>query len=91
MHRTPVWLAVGLLGAIGLVTARVGRAADGAGQPPDAQMLLDLDLLKETDLTREHGLLTRMPILEQMRLLEALPALQTQPRTVPAPNEAKDR
>jgi len=91
VHRTPVWLAVGLLGAIGFVTARAGRAADGAGQPPDAQMLLDLDLLKETDLARDRGLLTRMPILERMRLLEALPALQTQPRTVPAPNEAKDR
>jgi len=32
-----------------------------------------------------------MPIFERMRLLEALPALQTQPRTAPAPNEAKDR
>ena len=90
MHRS-IWLAVALLGAIGFWTARTGRAADGDGQPPDAQMLLDLDLLKEADLARDRGLLTRMPILERMRLLEALPALQTPPRTTPAPNEAKDR
>jgi len=90
MHRS-IWLAVGLLGAIGFGTARAGRAADGDGPPPDAQMLLDLDLLKEADLARDRGLLTRMPILERMRLLEALPALQTPPRTTPAPNEAKDR
>src|SRR2546422_526577 len=72
--------------------ARAGRAADGAPEPPDAQMLLDLDLLKEADLARDRGLLTRMQMLERMRLLEALPVLQAPlPREAPAPSEAKDR
>ncbi len=92
MRRTPAWLALGLLGAVGLVTARAGRAADGAGQPPDARMLLDLDLLKEADLARDRGVLTRMQILERMRLLERLPALESQPQPrTSVPKEAKDR
>ena len=67
-------------------------AADGAGQPPpDAQMLLDLDLLKGTDLARERELLTRMPILERMRILESMPGSQTGTQPAPTPNERKER
>ena len=91
MARAPVWLAVGLLGTIGLSAPRAGRAADGASEPPDAQMLLDLDLLKDADLARDRGFLTRMQILERMRLLEALPVLEAPPRGAPAPSETKDR
>lgn len=92
MPRTPVWVAVGLLGTIGLSAPRAGRAADGSSVPPDAQMLLDLDLLKDADLSRDRGLLTRMQILERMRLLEALPVLEAPlPRDTSAPSGAKDR
>ena len=92
MPRTPVWVAVGLLGTIGLSAPRAGRTADGSAEPPDAQMLLDLDLLKDADLSRDRGLLTRMQMLERMRLLEALPALEAPlPREAPASSGAKDR
>ena len=54
MRRPRIWLALGLLGAIGSGTAATAAmAADNATQPPpDAQMLLDLDLLSGTDLKR---------------------------------------
>lgn len=92
MPRTPVWVAVGLLGTIGLSAPRTGRAADGSAEPPDAQMLLDLDLLEDADLSRDRGLLARMQILERMRLLEALPVLEAPlPRDTSAPSGAKDR
>jgi hypothetical protein len=87
------WLALGLLGAVASGTAASpSGAADGAVQPPpDAQMLLDLDLLKGTDRNRERELYTRMPILERMRILESMPSSETAPRQTPAPNEAKER
>jgi len=86
----PVWLALGLAGTVSFVPGRTGRAADRDGPPPDARMLLDLDLLKEADLARQRSLLTRLPILERMRLLERLPALETQPQP-PVPGEVKGR
>ncbi len=81
MRRTCVWLALGLLGAVASGTAASpSDAADGVAQPPpDAQMLLDLDLLKGTDLNRERELYTRMPILERMRILESMPNSETAP------------
>jgi hypothetical protein len=93
VRGTRLWLALGLLGAVGGGTATtVSEAADGAAPPPlDAQMLLDLDLLRGTDLKRERELYTRMPILEKMRALESMPASETTPRAVPAPSEARDR
>src|SRR5206468_2812018 len=89
--RARIWLALGLLGAIGGGMASSSDAADGAAPPPDAQMLLDLDLLGGTDLQRERELYTRLPILEKMRTLESMPASETGPRPVPAPSEAKER
>ncbi|PYN85677.1 MAG: hypothetical protein DMD87_22495 [Candidatus Rokuibacteriota bacterium] len=91
MGRARIWLALGLLGAIGGGMASSSDAADGAAPPPDAQMLLDLDLLGGTDLQRERELYTRLPILEKMRTLESMPASETGPRPVPAPSEAKER
>ena len=89
MTRNPLWLALALLGVLGLVAARTGRAADEAGHPPDAQMLLDLDLLREADLARDRGFFTRMRLFERIRLLETLPGLEPQSRTPPVPREAK--
>lgn len=89
MTRTPLWLAAALLSVLGLVTARPARAADPPGQPPDAQMLLDLELLKEADLARDRSFLTRMRIVERMRVLEALPALESQTQMPPVPKEVK--
>jgi hypothetical protein len=89
MTRTPLWLAAALLSVLGLVTARPARAADPPGQPPDAQMLLDLELLKEADLGRDRSFLTRMRIVERMRVLEALPALESQTQMPPVPKEVK--
>jgi hypothetical protein len=93
VRRTRLWLALGLLGAVASGTAASpSGAADGPVQPPpDAQMLLDLDLLKGTALNRERELYTRMPILERMRILESMPSSETAPRQTPAPNEAKER
>jgi len=96
VRRARMWLALGLLGAVGGgTTVSSSDAADGATQPPDAQMLLDLDLLKGTDLKRERELYTRMPILEKMRTLESMPASEGGPRPTQAPSqapsEAKDR
>ena len=94
MRRARVWLALGLLGAVGSGPALTpSNAADGAvPPPPDAQMLLDLDLLKETDLKRERDLYMRMPILERMRILESMPSSEGAPRQAPAPpSETKGR
>jgi len=93
VRRARVWLALGLLGAVGSGPAMTpSNAADGAMPPPDAQMLLDLDLLKETDLKRERELYTRMPILERMRILESMPSSEDAPRQTPAPpSETKGR
>ena len=94
MRRARVWLALGLLGAVGSGPAMTpSDAADGAvPPPPDAQMLLDLDLLKGTDLKRERELYTRMPILERMRILESMPSSEDAPRQTPAPpSETKGR
>jgi len=95
VRRARLWLALGLLGAFGGgAAASLSDAAEGAA-PPDAQMLLDLDLLRGTDLKRERELYTRMPILEKMRTLEYLPALESDPRPTqrsgPAPSEVKER
>ena len=89
MTRTPLWLAAALLSLLGLVTARPARAADPPGQPPDAQMLLDLELLKEADLARDRGFFARMRLFERMRVLEALPTLESQTQMPPAPKEVK--
>jgi hypothetical protein len=94
VRRARVWLALGLLGALGSGPAMTpSDAADGAvPPPPDAQMLLDLDLLKGTDLKRERELYTRMPILERMRILESMPGSEDAPRQTPVPpSEAKER
>ena len=93
MRRARIWLALGLLGAIGGGTvASAAMAADSTTQPPpDAQMLLDLDLLSGTDLKRERELYTLMPMLERMRVLESMPASETHPKPAPPPSEAKDR
>ncbi len=93
MRRTRVWLALGLLGAVGGgTTASPAGAADGAGHSPvDAQMWLDLDLLRGTDLARDREMLKRMQILERMRILESMPGEETGPRPAPTPGEAKDR
>ena len=93
MRRTRVWLALGLLGAVGGgTTASAAGAVDGAGHSPvDAQMLLDLDLLRGTDLARDREMLKRMQILERMRILESMPGEETGPRPAPTPSEAKDR
>jgi len=96
VRRARLWLALGLLGAVGGgPAAPSSHAAEGTAPPPDAQMLLDLDLLRVTDLKRERELYTRMPILEKMRTLEYLPALESDPRPTqrsgPAPGEAKER
>lgn len=88
MTRTPLWLAAALLSLLGLV-ARPARAADPPGQPPDAQMLLDLELLKEADLARDRGFFARMRLFERMRVLEALPALESQTQMPPVPKEVK--
>lgn len=92
MRRTRLWLALGLLGAIGSGSATSpSDAADGAAPPPDAQMLLDLDLLRGTDLKRERELYTRMPIFEKMRALESMPPSETTPRPAPAPSGTKEQ
>ncbi len=96
MGRARLWLALGLLGAVGGGAAAASSdAVEGAAPPPDAQMLLDLDLLSGTNLKRERELYTRMPVLEKMRTLEYLPALESEPRPTqgpgPAPSEAKER
>src|SRR5215470_5582118 len=95
VRRARLWVALGLLGAVGGgAAASSSGAAEGAAPRPDAQMLLDLDLLRGTDLKRERELYTRMPILEKMRTLEYLPALENDPRPTrsgPAPSEAKER
>ena len=68
-------------------------AADGAVQPPpDAQMLLDLDLLKGTDLNRERELYDA----HADSGAHADPRVDAElgrplPRQTPAPSEAKER
>lgn len=87
MTPTPFWLAAAWLSVVGLVTVPAARAAEAAGQRPDAQMLLDLELLKEADLARDRGFLARMRLFERMRVLEALPALDSPAQAPPVPRE----
>jgi hypothetical protein len=94
VRRTHLWIALAVLGAAGSgsVVSRSTAADAAVPPPPDAQMLLDLDLLKSTDLSRERELYKRMPILENMRFLETMPSSEaTTPRPTPAPTEVKER
>jgi len=74
-----------------LAGARAGAAEPEA--PPDAQLLLDLDLLAETkpqerDLMRRMSVVERWRLLEMMRMLEARPAAESMPPPPPPPPPA---
>ena len=58
MERVPVWLATALLG-IALAAPRPARAAEPKEPPPEAEMLLNLDLLEDADLAKDRDLLKR--------------------------------
>ena len=81
-----------LLAAAGLLvwTAPGSAASDS---PPDAELLLNLDLLKEADLARQADLYRRMSLLQKLRMLEALKFLESQPPTpvTSKPREADGR
>jgi hypothetical protein len=82
------WGAIlSLIGAGGGVT--LAPAQPATDRPPDAEMLLQLDLLREADLARERPLLGRMRILERLRMLEAMRLLESQ--TDIAPTKRADR
>jgi hypothetical protein len=79
------------LAAALLVALASGRAVTAAPSdpPPDAEVLLNLDLLKETDLARDRDLLRTLSLVERLRLLEALKYLESQtPAAAPAQGPA---
>ena len=77
MDQVPGWLAVALLGTVVFVPLRHAGAAEPREAPPEAELLLNLDLLREADLARERDLLRRMQIVERWRLLESLRLLES--------------
>lgn len=86
--------ALAVLAALGLAMGGVPAHAGAREEPPDAQVLLDLDMLKEADLARDRDLYRAMGVLERLRMLEALrffEAAPPPPETVPvtpAPRKA---
>jgi len=76
-----------LLAAVGLLAARAPGSA-APDPPPDAELLLNLDLLKEADLARQADLYRRMSLVQRLRVLEILKFLEGQP---PAPATSKPR
>jgi hypothetical protein len=65
---------------LALAVSRVSAASDDP--PPDAQLLLDLDLLSQTE-PQARDLMRRMSVVERLRLLELFRVLDARP-TVPA-------
>jgi len=78
--------------AVGALLPGAAGAA-GSDPPPDAELLLNLDLLKEADLARQGDLYRRMSLLQRLRLLEALKFLEAQPATpvTSKPRESESR
>jgi hypothetical protein len=83
-----VWLILVTAGGSLLLPASV-RANGAAVPPPDAAMLLDLDLLKDIDLVRQRGVLRWLPLLGRLRLLEHLDLFEAAPPPGPARAEEK--
>ena len=94
VRRTRIWLALGLLGAVGerdgdvVVGCRRWRRA-AAARCPDAARPRPAQGNRPS--TGSASCYTRMPILERMKILESMPSSETAPRQTPAPNEAKER
>jgi hypothetical protein len=63
-----------------------GRIVDAAEPeaPPDAQLLLDLDLLSDTK-PQERDLMRRLSVVERWRLLDTMRLLQATPAALPPP------
>ena len=85
-------LGAALLAVVSLLAWRAPASA-ASDPPPDAELLLNLDLLKEADLARQADLYRRMSLLQKLRLLEALKFLEAQPPTpvTSKPREADGR
>ena len=85
-------LALAAVVLVALAGARAAAAAEPEA-PPDAQLLLDLDLLAETkpeerDLMRRMSVVERWRLLEMMRMLDARPAVESMPPPPPPPPPA---
>lgn len=80
--------ALAVLAALGVVAGGVPARAGAGEAPPDAQILLDLDMLKEANLARDRDLYRTMGVLERLRMLEVLRFFESAPpppETVPVP------
>jgi len=70
-----------------VLVALLGGRVVGAAEPeppPDAQLLLDLDLLSDTQ-PQERDLMRRLSVVERWRLLDMMRLLQATPAALPPP------
>ena len=68
-----------LVGSLVLVAALTGaRGAAAPEDPPDAQMLLDLDLLSQPE-ARDRDFVRRLSLFERLRMLELYRMLDETP------------
>jgi hypothetical protein len=67
-----------LLVALGLArpAAHAAPPVTPAADPPDAEMLRDLDVLTSADYAREHEVARRAGLLERLRVIETLRLLE---------------
>lgn len=84
MRRAVAALAVVLVGAVSVAGASGQRAGAPAGAPPDAELLLQLDLLREGDLAKQRDLYSKLSLFERLKLLEQLGLLDLESELTPA-------
>jgi hypothetical protein len=77
-----------MLGLI-LLAPALAAQAERKDPPPDAELLLNLDLLKETDLAKERDLYRRFRMFESLRLLEHWQMMDSQTPAAPAQKEKR--
>ena len=73
-----------LMGGVSVAGATGQRPAAPADAPPDARLLLELDLLRETDLGKQRDLYSKLSLFERLKLLERLGVLDLEAETTPA-------
>lgn len=85
------WLAAAVGVLVLLPRAALAQTATPAPrpavEPPDAEMLLNLELLSETNLVRDRELYGRLRLLERLKLLERLRVLDSD---APLPSGSKE-
>ena len=82
MRRVAAAFAAVLMGSVSVAGATGRRAAPG-DVPPDAELLLRLDLLRESDLAKRRELYSKLSLFERLELLERLRILDLEAEMTP--------